>query len=257
MKVTLYEVLEVSENASKEVIEKAYKVLAKKYHPDLQTLENKQMAEQKMKQINEAYDILSDDTKRREYDEKLDRQREIEEQEKASRQSNIDYSNGQANTRYADYTTYNHANASYSNSQSQAQTNQDNSYNGQEMSKEEQKYREAQRRKYEEQLRRQQEQMRQNMQAQYENAYYNYLRSLGYRIKERWTWEKTKKLILALLIMTGIIFILWLFPPTRQLMVNIYQGNALIKVLVDIFVGVFKAFFQAIGTGFKSLFNGW
>lgn len=34
--ITLYEVLEVSENASKEIIEKAYKVLAKKYHPDLQ-----------------------------------------------------------------------------------------------------------------------------------------------------------------------------------------------------------------------------
>mgnify|MGYP004462013251 CR=1 FL=1 len=33
---TLYELLEVSENASKEIIEKAYKVLAKKYHPDLQ-----------------------------------------------------------------------------------------------------------------------------------------------------------------------------------------------------------------------------
>ena len=67
---TLYEILEVSENASKEVIEKAYRVLAKKYHPDLQTPENKQMAEAKMKQINEAYDILSDELKRKEYDEK-------------------------------------------------------------------------------------------------------------------------------------------------------------------------------------------
>ena len=35
-KNTLYEILEVSENASTEIIEKAYKVLAKKYHPDLQ-----------------------------------------------------------------------------------------------------------------------------------------------------------------------------------------------------------------------------
>ena len=33
---TLYEILEVSEKASQEVIEKAYKVLVKKYHPDLQ-----------------------------------------------------------------------------------------------------------------------------------------------------------------------------------------------------------------------------
>ena len=67
-----YEILEVSKNASKEVIEKAYKVLAKKYHPDLQEDSNKQKAEQMIKKINEAYEVLSDDEKRREYDEKLE-----------------------------------------------------------------------------------------------------------------------------------------------------------------------------------------
>ena len=41
MKKTLYDILEVSEQASKEVIEKAYRVLAKKYHPDLQKDETK------------------------------------------------------------------------------------------------------------------------------------------------------------------------------------------------------------------------
>ena len=65
-KGTFYEVLEVSENASGEIIEKAYKVLAKKYHPDLQPQEKKQEAENKMKQLNEAYSILSDENKRRE-----------------------------------------------------------------------------------------------------------------------------------------------------------------------------------------------
>ena len=42
---TLYEILEVSENASGEIIEKAYKTLAKKYHPDLQEEANKKQAE--------------------------------------------------------------------------------------------------------------------------------------------------------------------------------------------------------------------
>ena len=51
-----YEILEVDKNASEEVIEKAYKTLAKKYHPDLQ---NNSDCQDKMRQINEAYEILS------------------------------------------------------------------------------------------------------------------------------------------------------------------------------------------------------
>ena len=53
-KATLYEILQVSENASQEIIEKAYKVLAKKYHPDLQQEKDKKSAEDMMKKINEA-----------------------------------------------------------------------------------------------------------------------------------------------------------------------------------------------------------
>ena len=66
-----YEILEVDKNASEEVNEKAYKTLAKKYHPDLQ---NNSDCQDKMRQINEAYEILSNDFKRREYDEKIKRQ---------------------------------------------------------------------------------------------------------------------------------------------------------------------------------------
>ena len=63
-----YEELEVSNKASKEVIEKAYKVLAKKYHPDTNTDENKAQAEEKFKKLNEAYEVLSDAQKRNQYD---------------------------------------------------------------------------------------------------------------------------------------------------------------------------------------------
>ncbi len=49
--VNYYEILEVSQKASKEVIEKAYKALAKKYHPDLNQ-DNKKEAEMKMQKIN-------------------------------------------------------------------------------------------------------------------------------------------------------------------------------------------------------------
>ena len=77
---TLYEILEVSEGASKEIIEKAYKVLAKKYHPDLQGEKDKQKAEELMKQINEAYNILSNDEKRKKYDRELSEQRQAKKQ---------------------------------------------------------------------------------------------------------------------------------------------------------------------------------
>lgn len=62
-----YEILEVSTNASKEVIKNAYRALIKKYHPDSYT-GNKIYAENKLKEINEAYEVLSDDNKRLLYD---------------------------------------------------------------------------------------------------------------------------------------------------------------------------------------------
>ena len=74
-----YEILQVNENASQEIIEKAYKVLAKKYHPDLQNdMKKKELSEDKLKQINEAYDILSDSFLRGQYDAELQRQKEEE-----------------------------------------------------------------------------------------------------------------------------------------------------------------------------------
>lgn len=84
--LNLYEILEVSEKASKEVIEKAYHVLAKKYHPDLQQEKQKQEAEKKMKQINEAYEILSDQEKRKEYDIKLEQERQMQREQELQKQ---------------------------------------------------------------------------------------------------------------------------------------------------------------------------
>ena len=60
-----YEILNVSRNASKEEIKKAYRKLAKKYHPDINKSEG---AQQRLKEINEAYSVLSDDKKRSQYD---------------------------------------------------------------------------------------------------------------------------------------------------------------------------------------------
>lgn len=65
-----YDLLEIKPTASEEVIKMAYKALAKKYHPD-NYAGTPDEAAQKMAQINEAYDILSDREKRAEYDRKI------------------------------------------------------------------------------------------------------------------------------------------------------------------------------------------
>lgn len=63
-----YEVLGVSKDASKEEITKSYRDLAKKYHPDANSSEDKEDATRKFKECAEAYEILSDPAKRSQYD---------------------------------------------------------------------------------------------------------------------------------------------------------------------------------------------
>jgi molecular chaperone DnaJ len=61
-----YETLGVGKGASKDEIKKAFRKLARKYHPDLNP--GNKNAESKFKEINEAYDVLGDEKKRAEYD---------------------------------------------------------------------------------------------------------------------------------------------------------------------------------------------
>ncbi|MCR5435469.1 MAG: DnaJ domain-containing protein [Treponema sp.] len=61
-----YEVLGVPKTASADEIKKAYRNLAMKYHPDKNP--GDKVAEEKFKQISQAYDVLGDDVKRRNYD---------------------------------------------------------------------------------------------------------------------------------------------------------------------------------------------
>ena len=61
-----YEVLGVDKNADEAAIKKAYRVLAKKYHPDMNPGDAE--AEKKFKEASEAYAVLSDPEKRKQYD---------------------------------------------------------------------------------------------------------------------------------------------------------------------------------------------
>ena len=65
--IDYYKVLGVDNKASTDEIKKAYRKLARKYHPDLNP--NDLEAEKNFKRVNEANEVLSDPSKRKKYDE--------------------------------------------------------------------------------------------------------------------------------------------------------------------------------------------
>lgn len=87
----LYEILGVSNTATKEEIKKKYRECAKKFHPDKFATASdieKQKAEKIFTQINNAYSVLSDDEKRKEYDKQLMAGKENFESKKEKSESN-------------------------------------------------------------------------------------------------------------------------------------------------------------------------
>ena len=72
-----YEALEVSPNASPDVIKKVYRILVEKYHPDKHPATRRAWAEEMTKNVNEAFAVLSDERKRKDYDEQRTRQHSV------------------------------------------------------------------------------------------------------------------------------------------------------------------------------------
>lgn len=222
-KNTLYEILEVSENASPEIIEKAYKTLAKKYHPDLQSEAGKQRAEGMMKKINEAYEILGNEEKRKEYDAKLKEERYQIEQEKLQKNQNYNQNYNQNANQYnqkeSNNTIHDYGNAYQNMKQAFKQQ------------KEELKNREK---------------MQEKINQQYQNAYEDYLRSLGYKVKHKWTKENYRDFFITIVIIVIIFAILWAIPPVRNYMIDFYEHNPILKAIVDVFMGIIRGIWKFI-----------
>mgnify|MGYP000857091021 FL=1 len=190
--ITYYEILEVSRMASKEVITKAYKVLVRKYHPDLEQDEGKkEEAKEKMVRINEAYETLSDDEKRKKYDDTIAILEEKERiaKEKERQQSKTQNVNNNRNI---------NVNRNIDNVNSNNNININNIDNDNNLNNDTKLQEEMQRAEEEIQMH------KQNIVNQMYEDYYNTLRRMGYKVV---TVRPLKERIKAYLI-AGIVILL-------------------------------------------------
>lgn len=224
MEKNYYDILEVNKNASPEVIEKAYKTLVKKYHPDLQDNNLKNEYEEKIKLINEAFEVLSDSEKRKNYDLNL-KQTEfsIEDynnliSENLNLKNEINYlknnlnnykNNSQNNINNNLNNNANNKNSNYSNNinyQNNQNTNNDYSRNFQ------QKYNEA-------------------INKAYYDAYIQDLKNRGYKIRYKKTFKEYLKSLFSLFITLIILFLFFQIPFIK----NYFLNNELIKIFIQSF----------------------
>ena len=76
--------------------------------------------------------------------------------------------------------------------------------------------------------------------AEYRKQYEDYFRSLGYKIKHKWTFKDFLTVILVIGVLVIIVGVLWLIPPTHEYMLNLYNTNLIVKIITDIIIGIFQ-----------------
>ena len=206
MEKNYYEILEVDKNASKEIIDKAYKTLAKRYHPDLQTQEGKEQKEEMMKKVNEAYDVLSEENKRTAYNQQLasqnvsmdEYQKILLENELLKQQLETARQNIQNNRVYQQNT--------YSNEQRNTTPNVGQQTNF-------------------------------TANQPYQNPYVQTRKQ--YRTRRRLTFKQLIKIIGVIVGVILLCALIYQIPPVKEYFNNMYEENIFFKALVNIFKDTF------------------
>lgn len=203
-----YDWLEISKNASPEVIEKAYKALVKKYHPDLYE-GNKQEAEEILKKINEAYGVLSDIDKRAQYDTTLYDDTVSKEDYNRLQQELNNLKRNQDYQRSPQVQNSSHINQSTSPSQEELD--------------------------YRQQQIEYQRQVEAARQKAYHDAYVQDLRNRGYKIRYKKTFKDYVRIVITVLVLVAIVWIAWQIPFVRNWFEDLYNNNKILKYIVDLF----------------------
>ena len=210
-----YEILDVDRHASQEVIEKAYRALAKKYHPALQQGAKQQEYAEKMKIINQAYDVLSDDIKRQQYDQQLESEEISKEQHERIMREN--YELKQQINRMGNQQT---------NQQSYQQpTQQVDDGTILNMS------------------RVLNEQINAARRQAYHDAYVQDLKNRGYKIRYKRDLKYYIKLIKVLAITILACFLIYQIPFVKNFFIDLYNENVIFQSIVNIFRNTFSSTF--------------
>lgn len=213
MNQNYYEILEISKNASPEIVEKAYKTLAKKYHPDLQKNSLKKDSEEKLKQINEAYEVLSDTTKRKNYDAMLQQSKiETEQLTHTLLEENRILKNELSHLK----SIFSQTNTNLSNK------NLSNSKNDDFLYKNQIKYEQEQARK-----------------KAYYDAYIQDLKDRGYTIKYKKTMRDYLKSIVSILLTILILILISQLPFIKSFLYQLYQENVILQSILSFFKKLF------------------
>lgn len=192
-----YAILEINENASRETIDKVYKLLVKKYHPDLQDASKKAEYENQMKEINEAYDVLTNREKRETYDLELKEYRMNKIMEEIRAKQEQEYASQQQMQQIV-----------YDDNNGYAQQTMHSSF---EVSDEE---------------------IRRQAQVYYDELYRQYLYYNGY-IKEdfKTVAKRYIAVILTILILVGILYALYKIPYFNEMLRDIINSNEILKAI--------------------------
>ena len=214
MNKNYYDILQVNRNASPEIIEKAYKTLAKKYHPDLQAEENKKQAEEILKEINEAYEVLSNPEKKKVYDISLSSSEPRQESTQETRQETRQEPN-----------------------QSPKRETTNPSSNTTQISEEELLYKQQQELLRKQQLQQQlqyQEQLRHEQEIAYQQQLQQALKNRGYKIRYKKTMKDYIRGFITFVIVILILFLLWQIPFIQNFFVDLYKSNPILQTIVNL-----------------------
>ncbi len=245
---TLYELFKVPENATQDEITKSY-------HKILQKADSLPQTEKIIEQVRRmkiAYGILSNPEKRKKYDIDLATKRadellqnvqsQKEEIEEAKPSLEPEQEVEKVSEPSIDEVKIKQAIFNQINNMAETQN---------QVSKKQEILSQKQQRKQLKKQKREakkQQQLKKEMEIQ---AYGRYLENQGYKVKYPWTWLRVKRLLITIITIIISFFILWQIPFIRKNLTDLYEGNFVIKFLVDTVLSIFNGIKDSIKSIFK------